>query len=77
MPEKNAFEFVFGGEGGPRIDRVLAENITSCSRSFLQKIVRDGKVTVNGVVVNGVGYGTAVIKKTASMPVTIERIPAK
>ena len=30
------------------------------------------KVTVNGVVVNGVGYGSAVIKKGAKAPVTVE-----
>ena len=30
------------------------------------------KATVNGVVVNGVGYGSAVIKKTGSMPVTVK-----
>ncbi|MCQ2378832.1 MAG: RluA family pseudouridine synthase [Victivallaceae bacterium] len=50
MPEKNALEFCFGGKSGVRLDRALAELIPSNSRSFLQKLVRDGRVTVDGEI---------------------------
>lgn len=36
---------------GERIDKALGSLIDSLSRSFIQKFIKDGKVTVNGVVV--------------------------
>lgn len=36
---------------GERIDKVLGSLIDSLSRSFVQKFIKDGKVTVNGIVV--------------------------
>lgn len=36
---------------GERIDKALGALIDSLSRSFIQKFIKDGKVTVNGVVV--------------------------
>ena len=35
-------------EGGMRLDRFLAENAEDMTRSFLQKLIRDGAVSVNG-----------------------------
>ena len=35
-------------DGGERIDRYLAENLEDRSRSYLQKLIKDGKVKVNG-----------------------------
>ena len=36
---------------GERIDKALGALIDSLSRSFIQKFIKDGKVTVNGVVI--------------------------
>lgn len=36
---------------GERIDKALGSLIDSLSRSFIQKFIKDGKVTVNGAVV--------------------------
>ena len=36
---------------GERIDKALGALIDSLSRSFIQKFIKDGKITVNGVVV--------------------------
>lgn len=38
-------------EAGNRIDRVLAEKCTDYSRSYLQKLLKDGMVSVNGKAV--------------------------
>lgn len=35
-------------DGGERIDRYLAENLEDRSRSYLQKLIKDGNVKVNG-----------------------------
>lgn len=35
-------------EGGERLDVFLKKNLSEYSRSFLQKLIRQGKVTVNG-----------------------------
>jgi len=35
-------------DAGQRVDRLLAELLSECSRSFLQKLVERGAVTVNG-----------------------------
>lgn len=39
---------VVENDGGERIDRYLADNLTDKSRSYLQKLIKDGKVKVNG-----------------------------
>jgi 23S rRNA pseudouridine1911/1915/1917 synthase len=36
--------------GGTRIDKYIAEKVPQLSRSFVQKLLRDGQVTVNGQV---------------------------
>ena len=36
---------------GERIDKALGGLIDSLSRSFIQKFIKDGKVTVNGTIV--------------------------
>lgn len=36
------------GEGGLRLDVFLAERIEDASRSFIQKVIKDGRVRVNG-----------------------------
>ena len=33
---------------GKRIDQCLAASFSDCSRSFLQKLLKDGKVSING-----------------------------
>ena len=39
---------VVENDGGERIDRYLSDNLTDKSRSYLQKLIKDGKVKVNG-----------------------------
>ena len=39
---------VVENDGGERIDRYLADNLTDKSRSYLQKLIKEGKVKVNG-----------------------------
>ena len=39
---------VVENDGGERIDRYLAENFEDKSRSYLQKLIKDGQVKVNG-----------------------------
>lgn len=39
---------VVENDGGERIDRYLAENLEDKSRSYLQKLIKDGQVKVNG-----------------------------
>ena len=39
---------VVENDEGERIDRYLADNLTDKSRSYLQKLIKDGKVKVNG-----------------------------
>lgn len=34
-------------DGGERIDRFLSENLQNLSRSYIQKLLKDGKITVN------------------------------
>lgn len=41
-------EFFVENEGGVRIDRYLSEQMENLSRSYLQKILKDGGVLVNG-----------------------------
>ncbi len=38
-------------EAGVRIDRYLSEAVPDCTRSYLQKLVKEGAVTVNGKAV--------------------------
>ena len=35
---------------GKRIDQCLASSFSDCSRSFLQKLLKDGKVSINGKI---------------------------
>lgn len=39
-------------ESGTRIDRYLAEKDSGFSRSFIQKLLKDGQVTVGGSLLN-------------------------
>jgi len=39
---------VENSSGNERIDSYLAENIAGCSRSHIQKLIRDGHVSING-----------------------------
>lgn len=41
-------EFIVEGADGLRIDRYLSEKMDGLSRSYLQKLLKDGGVTVNG-----------------------------
>ena len=36
------------GKSGERIDKFLSEELDSLSRSYIQKLVKDGEVRVNG-----------------------------
>lgn len=44
-------EFIVEGADGLRIDRYLSEKMDGLSRSYLQKLLKDGGVTVNGSAV--------------------------
>lgn len=46
MAEKKIFE-VMGDEAGVRIDKYLSEQLPDISRSYLQKIIKDGQVLAN------------------------------
>ena len=47
------------------------EAVYQYTRDCLQKL-KKAKVDVSGVLIDGVGYGTATIKKAGSVAVTIE-----
>ena len=40
--------FTVENEEGERIDKYLAETFEDCSRSYIQKLIKDGLVNVNG-----------------------------
>jgi len=48
--EEFRFEITEGNEGD-RIDRFITENIDFISRSYIQKMIKDGQVSVNGKIV--------------------------
>lgn len=48
---ENLVEFTVSSQMGERIDKVITFHCEEYSRSFVQKLVKDGKVTVNGKVV--------------------------
>lgn len=45
------YNFTVNNDNQGRIDRFLSDNLSDISRSFLQKIVKNEGVTVNGVIV--------------------------
>ena len=45
IPERREFSVDVGGE---RLDRYLAGRLSDLSRSFVQRLIQDGRVTVNG-----------------------------
>lgn len=45
------FEYTISKEDEGRIDKFLSENMSDVSRSFIQKIIKDGKVLVDGQVI--------------------------
>lgn len=47
MPEET-FEIFYQGKGEERLDKILTKELTTYSRSRLQKIIESGKVLVNG-----------------------------
>lgn len=47
IPEKEVFP-IAETEAGQRLDRFLADQYTDITRSYLQKLIKDGCVTVNG-----------------------------
>ena len=51
---------------GKRIDQCLAASFSDCSRSFLQKLLKDGKVSINGKTQKAsskVAAGDAVLRR--------------
>lgn len=48
---ENFVEFTVTDQTGERIDKVIASHLEEYSRSFIQKLVKDGKVMVNGKAV--------------------------
>ncbi|MCP3965699.1 MAG: RluA family pseudouridine synthase [Lentisphaerae bacterium] len=52
---------------GIRLDRCLSRLVPECSRSFLQKTIKDGKAKINGVVCNNQR-----LKVEAGMELTLE-----
>ena len=63
---------------GERVDKVIAAKADTLSRSFVQKIIKDGEVTVNGKVVKA-GYKLSEGEEICfSVPESIEpEIPAQ
>jgi 23S rRNA pseudouridine1911/1915/1917 synthase len=53
--EDRRLRFVVKGEGG-RLDHILVDQVPDLSRSRLQKLIRAGKVTVDGQIVTKTGY---------------------
>ena len=52
---------------GKRIDQCLAASFSDCSRSFLQKLLKDGKVSINGKTQKAsskVAAGDAVLERS-------------
>jgi 23S rRNA pseudouridine1911/1915/1917 synthase len=47
-----------GGEGSPRLDRVLAARLPELSRSRLKALILDGRVVIAGAVVRDPAYHT-------------------
>ena len=49
MPQ---YKFIIEDESdGERLDKLLSELMPDCSRTFIQKLIKDGAVTKNGAVV--------------------------
>ena len=46
--EDEIIEFTFDGENGLRLDIYLSQIIEGISRSYVQKLIKDGRVSVNG-----------------------------
>ena len=51
---------------GERVDKVIAAKADTLSRSFVQKIIKDGEVTVNGKVVKA-GFRNEIYKMLQEM----------
>ncbi|MBM3894506.1 RluA family pseudouridine synthase [Candidatus Dependentiae bacterium] len=47
MPEKQEYEFVVD-ENAQRLDKFLAQKVPEYSRTYLQELIKDGHVTLNG-----------------------------
>lgn len=63
---------------GERIDKALGSLIDSLSRSFIQKFIKDGKVTVNGTVVKASAKVAAEDEIVFELPEAVEPdIPAQ
>lgn len=76
--EQDTLEYT-GTEGSVqvRIDKFLSEHMEDCSRSYIQKIIKDGNVTVNGKAVKS-NYKIAlgdVISVTMPEPEQLDIVP--
>ncbi len=72
---------VEAGEAGERIDRYLAQRLEDATRSYLQKLIKEGAVLVNGAAVK-VSYKveaadgiTVMLPQPEELSVTPENIP--
>lgn len=53
---RQVVEFVQPGPGAERLDKILVARMPEFSRSRLQALIKDGKVTVGEIVVSKAGY---------------------
>ena len=69
---------VSGGNSGERLDRVLSRFLQESSRTFLQKLIKEGAVCCNGNTVTQTRYPVQTgMKITVEMPeITLSETPA-
>ncbi len=65
-------EFLVEGESGLRIDRYLSGRMEELSRSYLQKLLKDGGVSVNGTPVKSNYKVSSGDRITLSVPEAVE-----
>jgi len=68
---KFSYEFIVEEEEGKRLDLFLKESLPQFSRSFIQKLIRKGKVTVNGKTSKTAYH----IKKGDEVSISIPSLP--
>ncbi len=66
MGEVNRTQFIITDEAGVRLDVYLAEKLTGVSRSYVQKLIEDDRVQVNG------SPAKARVKTASGMIITVE-----
>ena len=70
--------FVKPEEAECRLDQFLARNVSEMTRSFIQRLITDGKVTVNGIIRTKSGFtlsAGSLIRMTLPPPIPSEVTP--